>query len=81
MVKAVFIQGPSEKWKGQGESNLLLVVQTRPTVLKTAGCPAPLPLKLRDEEETNLPILLVFESVFGVASMGTDNKYAPIEAP
>jgi hypothetical protein len=32
-------------WKGQGESNLLLVVQTRPTVLKTAGCPAPLPLQ------------------------------------
>jgi hypothetical protein len=33
----------------------------------------------RDEEETNIPILLVFESVFVVSSMGTDNKYAPIE--
>jgi hypothetical protein len=37
--------------------------------------------ELRDEEETNVPILLVFESVFGVASMGTYNQYAPIEAP
>jgi hypothetical protein len=36
---------------------------------------------LRDEKETDIPILLVFESVFGVASMGTDNKYAPIDAP
>jgi hypothetical protein len=81
MVIPAFIRDSYVKWKGQGESNLLLVVQTRPTVLKTAGCPAPLPLKLRDEEETNVPILLVFESVFGVASMGTDNKYAPIEAP
>ena len=38
-------------------------------------------LDFRDEEETNEPILLVFESVFGVASMGTYNQYAPIEAP
>jgi hypothetical protein len=36
---------------------------------------------LRDEEETDIPILLVLESVFGVASVGTDNTYAPIDAP
>jgi hypothetical protein len=34
----------------------------------------------RDEENTNVPILLVFESVFSVVSRGTYNKYAPLEA-
>ena len=29
----------------------------------------------------NIPISLVYESVFRVASMGTDNRYAPIDAP
>jgi hypothetical protein len=36
---------------------------------------------IRDVEKTNIPILLVFESVFRVASMGTYDKYAPIDAP
>jgi molybdopterin-biosynthesis enzyme MoeA-like protein len=36
---------------------------------------------LRGVEKTNIPILLVCESVFRVASMGTDNRYAPIDAP
>ena len=36
---------------------------------------------LRDVEKINIPILLVYESVFRVASMGTDNRYAPIDAP
>jgi len=36
---------------------------------------------MREVEETNAPILLVFESVFRVASMGVYNKYAPIDAP
>jgi hypothetical protein len=36
---------------------------------------------LRDVEKTNIPILLVFETVFRVTSMGTYNKYAPIDAP
>jgi hypothetical protein len=38
-------------------------------------------MAIRDTKETNAPILLVFESVFTVASMGTYNEYAPIEAP
>jgi hypothetical protein len=35
----------------------------------------------RDEQGTNIPILLVFESVFGGPAMGTDNEYAPIAGP
>jgi hypothetical protein len=32
-------------------------------------------------EGINAPILLVCESVFGVASMGAYSAYAPIDAP
>jgi hypothetical protein len=37
--------------------------------------------ELRLSAGINVPILLVFESVFRVASMGTDNEYAPMDAP
>jgi hypothetical protein len=36
---------------------------------------------LRPSAGINVPILLVFESVFRVASMGTYNEYAPMDAP
>jgi hypothetical protein len=39
------------------------------------------PVGVRAEEGINATILLVFESVFGVASMDTYNEYAPIDAP
>ena len=45
-----------------------------------AVCPSTV-VGLRAEEGINATILLAFESVFGVASMGTYNTYAPIDAP
>jgi hypothetical protein len=36
---------------------------------------------LRLVEKNNSPILLVFAPVYGVASTGTYNKYAPADAP
>jgi hypothetical protein len=43
--------------------------------------PRPAATQLRLSAGINVPILLVFESVFRVASMGTYNEYAPMDAP
>ncbi len=39
------------------------------------------PVEVRDVALNNAPILLVFWPVFGVALRGTDNEYAPRNAP
>jgi hypothetical protein len=38
-------------------------------------------IQIRLAEKNNAPILLVFAPVYGVASTGTYNKYAPADAP